>query len=68
MEHVFPTCTMPRVDFHALANQNLNEFWKGPANRYRSAAGFSGVFLKIKGILDNSAISQKLNGKNANSQ
>jgi len=48
MEHVFPTCTMPRVDFHALANQNLNEFWKKPANRHRSRPVFRVFFLKLR--------------------
>jgi len=51
-----------------FGDQNLNEFREKPLKYYRPAVFSSGVFLKINGIYDNSSISQKFNGKNANSQ
>jgi hypothetical protein len=60
--------TPPRLENARFGDQNLNKFREKPLTFYKLAVISSGVFLKNKGIYDNSAISQKFNGKNANSQ
>ena len=51
-----------------FGDQNLNEFCEKPLDNLHPAVFSSGISLKIKGIYDNSSLSQKFNGKNANSQ
>jgi len=68
MEHRLPVPSAGAHGKYTPGDQNLNEFREKPLTYYQPAVFSSCVSFKIKGFYDNSSLSQKFNGKNANSQ